>query len=342
MRKLFPGFVGSFAMLAAGAAQAVAVVDFNTTVSWFNDGTFAQVPGQAVSQVADLGNTGGVLQPGSTSSATNCVVVPEPSFSCTGTGGAVRQIYDLTAAAAPGSGVVASGVATAGNDAVSMSFTASSDGAALGNADFLLYNLVGIDRQRLRFNVAGDDLPEFIEVDITFTVQAAIDDASSVTGAIYLAEASASVHVLEAATLLAPPFASGQMQAPFIASAFVSNGGGPGAAALTGVTETISVRPNAEYWVALESQVALSLVPSAAFPARDYAGLDIELSAFADPVFALNPAFAADRPDIAAALGIERIAVVPVPPALLLLTSALGVVLTSARRRRPGGPATRG
>jgi len=334
MHTRLTSFVGLLATLAAGPAWAVAAVELNATVDWFNDGTFAQVPGQAVSQVTSLGNTGAVLLPGSTPSATNCAVVPEPSFSCTGTGSAVRQVYDLTATAAPGSGVTASGVASAGNDAVGMSLDASSQGAVLGVTDLLLYNLVGIDRQRLRFDVAADNLPEFIEVDITFTVQAAIDDASSVTGATYLAEASASVHVLEAATLLAAPFTSGPMHAPFVASAFVANGGGPAAAALTSVTETISVRPNAEYWVALASQVALSLVPSPAFPTRDYAGLDVALSAYADPVFALNPVFAASRPDIAAALSIERIAVVPVPPALLTFVSAAGMLLARLSRRR--------
>ncbi|MEQ8232960.1 MAG: hypothetical protein RLW61_07435 [Gammaproteobacteria bacterium] len=334
MRAMYSGLLGGVTMLLVGGAQAAAVVELNTTVTWFNDATFAQVPGQAVSQVTSLGNTFATLLPGSTPSATNCVVVPEPSFSCTGTGAAVRQAYDLTAGNAPGSGVVAGGVAKAGNDAVEMSLTAHSDGAELGGTDALLYNLVGIDRQRLRFNVAADALPEFIDVDITFTVQAAINDASSVTGATYLAQAEASVRVLEAATLVVPPFGSGSMQAPFVANAFVTNGGGPDTAMLTSVTETISVRPNAEYWVALESQVALSLVPSPGFVVRDYAGLDIELFAYADPVFSLNPTFAASRPDIAAALDIERIAVVPVPPAVLLLGSSIAVMLARIARRR--------
>ena len=333
MRTQLTSCLGLLATLAAGPAWAVATVELNTTVDWFNDGTFAQVPGQAVSQVTSLGNTGATLLPGSTPSATNCAMVPEPSFSCTGTGSAVRQVYDLTATTTPGGGVTASGVASAGNDAVRMSLDASSQGAVLGVTDLLLYNLVGIDRQRLRFDVAADNLPEFIEVDITFTVQAAIDDASTVAGATYLAEASASVHVLEAATLLAAPFTSGPMHAPFVASAFVTNGGGAVTSALASVTETISVRPNAEYWVALASQVALSLVPSPAFPTRDYAGLDIALSAYADPVFALNPVFAASRPDIVDALVIERIAVVPVPPALLMFFSA-GMLLARLSRRR--------
>jgi len=41
------------------AAQAgFAFFEKNATVDWFNDATFVQVPGQAVSQVANLGNTG--------------------------------------------------------------------------------------------------------------------------------------------------------------------------------------------------------------------------------------------------------------------------------------------
>ncbi|MEX2481940.1 MAG: hypothetical protein WD928_13875 [Gammaproteobacteria bacterium] len=336
MRVIFSTVLGLLGMLTCAAVQAVAVVDFDTSVNWFNDATFTQVPGQAVSEVASLGNTFAVIKPGSTPAATSCAVVPEPSFSCMGSG-PVRQVYDLTAATAPGSGVVASGVATAGNDAVSMTLSARSDGAVLGFTDLLLYNLVGIDRQRLRFDVAANALPEFIDVDITFTVQSAIDDNSIGVAGTYLAQASADVQVLEAATLVAPPFGTGTIHAPFVASAFVSNSGVASEAALTSVTETISVRPNAEYWVALESQVALSLVASPAFPVRDYAGLDIGLFAYADPVFALNADFAASRPDIAAALNIERITVVPLPPALLLFASAAGLLLARRRGKRDRG-----
>jgi len=318
------------------AAQAgFAFFEKNATVDWFNDATFVQVPGQAVSQVANLGNTGGLLLPGSTVSETNCVVMPHPG--CSGTAAVVKQIFDLTAAAPPLSGVSAFGTGIAGNDAVSMSLAASSAGAALSGVQALLYNIVGIDRQRLSFDVPLAGLPEFIDVDVTFSVIATITDRSAVSGAVYLAQASANLRVLEAATLLADPLTSGPMHAPLVANAAV-NLSDPDDAVLMDVTETISVRPNAEYWVALESQTALSLVPSPGFVARDYAGLDIELYAYADPTFALNSDFAAANPDIAAALSINRIAVVPVPAALPLFLGGLAALgaLASARRARSG------
>ncbi|MCC7449525.1 MAG: hypothetical protein IT324_19045 [Anaerolineae bacterium] len=316
-------------------AHATAVVTKDTVVDWFNDPVFAQVPGQAVSQVTSLGNTGGTLLPGSTASATNCVVIPEPTFSCSGASAVVHQLYDLTAANAPGSGVMAVGSAIAGADRVSMSLAVSSTSSVLAGTDALLYNIVGIDRQRLSFDVVGTSLPEFIDVDMTFTVLAAIDDQSTVTGANYLATASATLHVLDAATLSVPVFNTGSMFAPVVAGATVNLFGGPTSAMLLDVTETISVRPNAEYWVALESQATVSLTPSAGFPDRDYAGLNIAVSAYADPVFVLNPAFAALNPDIADGLQINRIAVVPVPPAALLLLSGLCGILVSGRRSRP-------
>ena len=322
-------------VLPATASFAVTGIHKNTTVDWFNDATFAQVTGQAVSQVASLGNTGSILLPGSTVSSTNCVILPDPSFSCTGFGAVVKQNLDLTAAGAPGSGVVALGTAVAGGDTVSMSLTATSEGAVIDGVSALLYNIVGIDRQRVTFDVALGTLPELIDIDVTFTVRAGISDHSTVPDAAYLAEASASLHILEASTLLAAPFATGSMQAPMVASAAVNNSGGELEAILMAVTETISIRPNAEYWVALESQTALSLVPSPGFPVRDYAGLDIELSAYADPVFALNPAFAALNPDIAGALQINRIAVVPLPAALPLLAAGLvGLLAVAARRKQ--------
>jgi len=293
-----------------------------------------QTPGQAISQVASLGTTGSVALPGSTPVDTACVVFPDPTFSCTGHRGAVRQVLDLTATDPPGSGVVATGTATAGNDEVSMALTARSSGAALAQFESLLYNIVGIDRQRLRFEVAAPAVPEFIEVDVTFSVAATLTDRSSVEDAYYIAEAHASVFVLEAATLLAAPSMSGPMHAALAASASMNNQFDPADAVLMAAVETLRVRPNVEYWVAMESQTALSLVPSPAFPVRDYAGLDLELYAYADPSFALNADFAAAHPDIAAALSIERVAVVPLPAALPLLLGGLAAAGALGRRRR--------
>lgn len=333
MRKSKLLLPSALAMLLSAEALAATSVTMNTTVDWYNDPTFAQVPGQALSQISNLGNTGGVLLPGSTASTTNCVVFPDPNFGCQGPAGPVTQHYGLTAASGPASGVVATGSGNAGNDAVGVSIAASSDGAVIAGTSALLYNIVGIDRQRVSFDVAAGGLPEFIDIDVTFSVIASITDNSTVAGATYLANASANVHILEAGTLLAAPYTTGPMLAPLVAVAFVNNSGGELSSSLVNVTETISVRPNAEYWVALESQVALSLVPSPGFFDRDYAGLDIELSAYADPTFTLNPAFAAANPAIANALQINRTAVVPLPAALPLTVLALAGLVTQRRRK---------
>ncbi|MEQ8497466.1 MAG: hypothetical protein RLW42_24885, partial [Gammaproteobacteria bacterium] len=66
----------------------------------------------------------------------------------------------------------------------------------------------------------------------------------------------------------------------------------------------------------------------------DFAGLDVDLASYADPVFSLNPAFAATNPDVAATLQIDRVSVVPLPPSLLLLVIAL-LPLGRLRRGHP-------
>ncbi len=322
----------ALALLAAGTSHGGVFVTRDQSVLWFNDAVFAQTPGQAISQIADLGNTGRDVLPGTSASTSNCTVFPEPSFSCSGPAGIATYVVDYSAY---GSGVNASGEASAGGDFAGATVRASSTGSAVSGVLPLLYNIATIDRQRLYFDVGGGALPEFLEVDVTFSVFSSVTDRSAVTsGARYLSESTATLFILEAATLAVPPLASGMMWSPLQASASSVTVFDPGESAAIGVTETILVRPNEEYWVSLEAQATISLPGWATFDPRDYAGLDIEASAWADPVFALNPDFAAENPDIAAALEITRIANVPGPMTLPLLLSGLAGIGLYARRRR--------
>lgn len=316
----------------AGPAQAAAFIVKDLTVDWYNDETFVQTPGQAYSQIAVLGNVLGDTLPGSSASTSNCLIFPVPPPSrCSGPAGVTAINLDFSPYS---SGVTATGSSTGGNDFVGASVTASSTGSSVSGPIPLLYNMIGLDRQRLYFEVEGGELPEFLEVDVTFSVFASIDDRSNVTsGAQYQATAYTNLNILDADSFGAGPNEQGEIFSPLVASAVVSTFD-PGEAAAIGITETILVRPNAEYWVSLESQATVSLLGWATFDPRDYAGLDIEVSAWGDPVFALNPDFAAANPDIAAGLTINRVMVVPGPATLpLLLTGVLGGWFLSRRQR---------
>ena len=319
-------------LLSAGSTEGAVFIDQDQTIQWFNDATFAPTPGQAISQISDLGNVGREILPGTSASTSNCVVFPEPSFSCSGPMGLASYFVDYSAS---GSGVDAGGDAVAGGDLASATVRAQSLGSAVPGVIPLLYNIATIDRQRLYFEVDGESLPDFLEVDVTLSVLSSVTDASNVTsGAQYQAQAAARLFVLEAATLTAPPLTSGPMWAPLQASASSVTTFDPGESAALGVTETILVRPNEEYWVSLEAQATISLPGWASFDPRDYAGLDVEATAWADPVFALNPDFAQTNPDIAAGLTIVRVANVPEPTALPQLLVGLASLGICARRRQ--------
>lgn len=130
--------------------------------------------------------------------------------------------------------------------------------------------------------------------------------------------------------------ASGTMSSPLAASASSFTFFDPGESALLGQTETILVRPNEEYWVSLEAQATISLPGGVSSNPRDYAGLDVEATAWADPVFALNPDFAQANPDIASVLTIVRVNNVPEPTALSPLLVGLVSLVIYARHPRHG------
>ena len=166
---------------------------------------------------------------------------------------------------------------------------------------------------------------------MNFSVYAELTDRSNVTsGMPYLPQTSASINLLEAGSF--PPDLMGAGFAPFQAEAKRTS---EGIIDGTNMMITLMLKPNVEYWLLLESQSVLSLTsgPGLGFSdTRDYAGLDLEMNSWADPTFALSAAFAAEFPDIAANLTINRVAVVPVPAALPLFLSALGVVALWRRR----------
>jgi len=202
--------------------------------------------------------------------------------------------------------------------------------------DFATFDVLSGDFQRIRFEVTGGDLPEFIDVDVTFSVAVSVDDRSTVaSGAVYFPFAQAGIEVLEADTATFDPMP--QVFAPFSALGIVdpSITNGPDSVDVVDTTETMSVRPNTDYWVRQITQSMVALFEG------DLSGLDVSVSAFVDPTFALNPEFAASNPEIAAALTIDRVLTVPEPRAEVLAAAALAalVLLRPGLRRSSAGSA---
>ena len=111
------------------------------------------------------------------------------------------------------------------------------------------------------------------------------------------------------------------------------------AESLGNMVETITVKPNTDYWVIVSRTANLFLTSLSLDPASiDSAGLDISLFATADPVLSLKPAFASANPEVVAALEFARLSTVPIltaPP--LFATSLLGIVALGKKQayRRP-------
>jgi len=228
-------------------------------------------------------------------------------------------------------GVSAQAAGEAGGDMASSSLALSSpDGQ--NPFPFATFDVLSGDFQRIRFEVAGGDLPEFIEVDVTFSVSVSVEDRSTVASEeVHFPFAQAGFEVLEADTVTFDPVP--QVFAPFSALGIVdpSITNGPDSVDVVDTTETMSVRPNTDYWVRQITQSMVALFEG------DLSGLDVSMSAFVDPTFALNPEFAASNPEIAAALTIDRVLTVPEPRAEALTAAALAVLVALRRslRRRP-------
>jgi len=313
------------ALLAAlsASAGAPAAASKDQWVPWFGELELWTMPGQAFTSVADLGQ-------GQLIGETNCLLFPVPVVSCGGPGAPAAIGGDLSTM-----GVIASGEAFAGNDLARTSMTATSTGTAIPGLLSVFFNLVATDAQRLRIDVPGDGLPEFLEVEINYSLSSTSTDRSVVaSGAPYQVNTSASVAVYETDTFGLPaPGPGGGFSSVF--SPFTAAIGGN--IDTIGVSDTLLLRPNTDYSVVAGSLKALSLIAQLGVDERDYAGLDLELMAWADPTFDLSAAFKAANPDIAERFTISRTAIVPLPGTLPLALSAFAVLMAAGRASRKRG-----
>jgi len=256
---------------------------------------------------------------------------------CNQVGGPVTHAPELST-----SGVAISAEARAGDDATSTDVHVSSNGSALSLPGFGTRQLTveATDWQLLRFVLPQAGAPDALLVDMAYSIDASVTDNSSLGSpdAGYSAVTNANIGVYEVATITAAqqiytPFAQGVTLQTFHTAPMSAR------ESRDDMVETITVKPNTDYWVILSSTADLFLASLSLDPAPiDFAGLDVSLSATSDPVFSLNPAFANANPDVAAALEIARLSTVPIPAARpLLVTGLLGMVAFGRARALGAG-----
>lgn len=268
--------------------------------------------------------------PNDVSGVTGCTRLVTPF--CDQVGGPVTYAPDLST-----SGVSISATAQAGDDAASANVQISSNGSALPLGGFATrqVSVEATDWQLLRFILPEANAPAELLIDMTYTISTAIEDNSALSSpdADYSAHTNGNVGIYEVATInpaqeIFTPFAQGITLQTFSAAPLMKE------ESLDSVIETISVKPNTDYWVILSATADLFLISLSLDPASiDFDGLDVSLTAFSDPLFSLNPTFAGANPDVAATLEIERLSTVPVPAALPLLVAGLLGTIVFGRKR---------
>jgi hypothetical protein len=256
---------------------------------------------------------------------------------CTQSTGGVAS---TSSAAIPGTGVSVELTAAAGGDAVRADVRETCTSSCVTSTTT---QPAVADYQHLMLALAGPTLPEFVDVDVTFTLDSSFVDNSTVgMTSPYAASAISSLLVGQASTYntsgpggIGAIFAA--LDAQVIAGVDIS-GNLTANESLVGVTQTIHLRPNEDYWVRMMARsVTFFFEFGVPGPAHDYTGLDLSFSMFADPTFALNAAWAAANPQLAANVTIGRQfngmpVSVPEPATALLLVTSLALLPLFRRR----------
>jgi hypothetical protein len=254
-------------------------------------------------------------------------------------------IAATSAGLVPGTGVSVEVTAAVGGDAVQADIRETCTSSCVTNTSA---QLAVSDYQHLMVALAGPSLPEFIDLDVTFTLASSFVDNSTVAATSpYAVSAISSLLVGQASTYnTSGPGGVGAIFAALDATVIAGrdiSGNVTANESLVGVTQTIHLRPNEDYWVQMMARsVTFFFQFGVPGPAHDYSGLDLSFSAFADPTFALNAAWAAANPQLAANVTIGRqfngmpVSVPEPGTALLLVTSLASLVLFRKRFARRG------
>ncbi|MEQ8492667.1 MAG: hypothetical protein RLW42_00455, partial [Gammaproteobacteria bacterium] len=222
-----------FALAASDPVLALDPIRDSTLDFFYTEGSLLQqVPGLAFSSAGEFN---GDIQ-------TSCTRLRVPF--CDATGVPVDVDLDLSEA-----GITIIGNAAAGNDMAATSLTAASSGSTLALSPFgqAAFNLVATDWQLLRFEVPGA-APATIEVDMTYTLSAALDDRSGPfpDSQGYTPFVSAGLGVYEVDS-----YDGATIFTPFTHTLVQRSSG---TNMLAGAVETLTVKPNTDYWLILSSQ----------------------------------------------------------------------------------------
>jgi hypothetical protein len=275
------------------------------------------------------GQTMSVVTPFGAPAVVDCAILVG---ACTQSTGAIAS---TTSAAIPGTAVSVAVTAAAGGDAVRADVRETCTSSCVTATTT---QPTVADYQHLMVTLAGASVPEFIDVDVTFTLASSFVDNSTVAPTSpYSASAISQLFVYEASTYaVSPTNGTASIFAAFDAQVIAGrdiSGNVTANESLVGVTQTLHLRPNADYWVGMAARtVTFFFQFGSPAPAQDYSGLDLSLSAFADPTFALNAAWAAANPQLAANVAIGRQfngmpVSVPEPGTTLLLMTWLALLL---------------
>jgi hypothetical protein len=282
------------------------------------------------------GQTMGVVTPYGAPNIVDCALIVGACSQSTG------GIASTSSALIPGTGVSVAMEATTGGDTVRADVRETCTSSCVTSVST---QTSVADYQHVMAALAGPIIPEFVDIDVTFTLASSFVDNSTVAATSpYAASAISSLFVGEASTYTVSPtngtasiFAA--LDAQVIAARDIS-GNVTANESLVGVTQTIHLRPNADYWVGMMAKsVTFFFQFGMPGPAQDYTGLDLSFSMFADPTFALNAAWAAANPELAANVTIGRQfngmpVSVPEPATTLLLLTSLAFLLFFRVRSR--------
>jgi hypothetical protein len=295
---------------------------------------FAGTPGQAMTYIDGFDGQPRVV---------DCAVLAGACTQSTG------QPLSLTTTSTGPGNFVSTRTGTAGADQVSVSGSLACTGACATTAGTNLGSIMAGDFQQLMITSALET-PIEIQLDITYSLLTTfVDNSVGVTGAYrpgvlafaYVGEAS-SYH--EGGGIVVGP--NGQLTIdPFslFMEFYAVAGAGipvttnplpdPGSSVVN-TTQAFTLLTDTPYWVGLAASLTTVFMQSA-----DYSGLDLSYSAFADPTFSVNAAWAAQNPTLAAGLSLSRAyngqpspMSVPEPSAALLLATGVGLLMLAGAR----------